>query len=124
MWKQRSVGLVGWWVGGRKGKKEGEWLGFEGNSGRGGTEVRGEGTYLADELLVQGLVVFGEGLFEEGEQDRDDEDCFEGFAEGDEEDGEGKDVGHFGFLFGVVISCFGGRNGWCSGGVADYQIWR
>ena len=42
---------------------------------------------------MQGLIIV-EGLLEKGEQDRDDDDGLEGLAEGDEEDGDGEDVGH------------------------------
>lgn len=58
----------------------------------------GEVAHLADECLVE-WPVMGDGLLEEGEEDRDDDCCFESLSEGDEEDGNGEDVGHFVKLF-------------------------
>ena len=51
--------------------------------------------YLTDEFLVDGLVAVGavEGLLEEGEQDRDDDDGLKALTKDDEEDRDGEDVG-------------------------------
>lgn len=68
---------------------------------------------LAAEALVQvgGVGGDGERLLEPGEEDRHDDDGFEGFAEDDEEDGHGKDLGRHVFVMigGFLLWWVGGK---------------
>jgi hypothetical protein len=60
--------------------------------------VRGdERAYLFPQLSVKLLVlVWPQLLLDEGEEDGDDDACFERFSEDDEKDGDGEDLHHDG----------------------------
>lgn len=61
---------------------------------------RNKCSYLPNKFLIHGNIALGpvQGLLQESEQDGDDDGCFEGLAEDDEEYGDGEDVGrHWGY---------------------------